>query len=133
MVAQVYDGVVLPAMERAVASAFGFLAPPLLWAYRRTIGLAVRYVVRSVARKQTTGEDERQSVEDAKSALAAFSSYSETIRAYTSSAANLVGGIGGKIRFYAMLPLYVVFIVALLLAVAPIIVVLCLTAGGTGQ
>ncbi|MFC1597580.1 hypothetical protein ACFL5Q_06555 [Planctomycetota bacterium] len=129
LVEQVYDGVVLPVMEKAVASAFGVLQAPLLWTYHRTIGWAVRYVVRHVKRREVTAEDEQQLAEEASGGMAVVARYSETIQAYTSSAAELVGNVGNKIRFFAMLPLYIVFFVSLTVAIVPIIVVWCLATG----
>lgn len=129
LVEQVYDGVVLPVLEKVVASAFGFLSAPLLWTYRRTIGLGVRYVVKRLPRSQRAKEDEQQLAEETSAGMTAVAKYSETIQAYTSTAADLVGNIGSKIRFCAMLPLYVVFCVSLSVAITPIIVVWCLATG----
>jgi len=130
LVEQVYDGVVMPVLEKVVASVFGFLSAPLLWTYRRTIGIGVRYVVKRFPRSQAAKEDEQQLADETKGGMAAMAKYSDTIRTYTSTAANLVGNIGDKIRFYAMLPLYVLFFVSLSVAITPIIVAWCFATGG---
>ena len=123
LVEQVYTGVVLPALEKVVANLFGPLSTPLLWLYRRTIGSAVHYVVKRVAAIQITSESAQLLKEKTKSGLASVSNYSETITNYTASAMQVVNNIGRKIRFYAMLPTYALFILALVLATAPILVV----------
>ncbi len=129
LVEQVYDGVVFPVMERVVAKAFGFVGGPILWTYRRTVGLAVRTLVKRVNSKVTNVEQEQDIATSAKEGLAAIAKYSDTINTYTSSAAQYVEGVGSTIRFYAMLPLYVLFAISLALATIPILVVRFVVAG----
>ena len=124
LVEQVYDGVVMPVIEQVVAGAFGFIGTPLLWIYRRTIGSAVRYLVKHAHRKKMTIEDEHDLAQGTKFSLAAADRYSDTIQTYTSSTSEVVGNIGRTIRFYLMLPMYTLFIVSLALATIPILVVL---------
>jgi hypothetical protein len=123
LVEQVYDNIVLPVMERAVARTFGVLGTPLLWTYRRTIGSAVRYLVKRVNCAKTATEGEQDLVQDARSGLAAIAKYSETIKTYTSSASEFVGNIGRKIRLYTILPMYILFFASLSLATIPILLI----------
>ena len=133
LVEQVYEGVVLPVMDKAVAGAFGFLSAPLLWIYHRTVGLGIRYVIKRMARSRPSSEEEQKIAVATTGGMAAVAKDSETIRTYTSSAAELVGSVGGKIRFFAMLPLYVAFAVSLTVAVVPIVLVWLLTGVGAAQ
>jgi len=123
LVEQVYRDVVSPAIEQAIAGAFGFLGKPLLWTYHRTIGSAVRFMIGRVKRRQLTDQQEQRVSNQAEAGLSTIAAYSETIASYTSSASKIVEDIGNKIRFYAMLPMYVLFSVALLLATIPVLVV----------
>ncbi len=126
LIEQIYDDVVLPSIEQAVANGFGFLSWPILKAYRMTIGWAVRYFVKRLVRAQMDKEDDQQIEKMSGDALATIAHYSERIQKFASSASDFVGKIGRAIRFYAMLPLYIVFGVALALATVPILVVLFL-------
>ncbi len=126
---EVYEGVVLPVMERAVASAFGVLGAPLLWTYRRTAGSAVRYLIKRVSRTKITANDGQAFAQNANSGLAAVAKYSETAKAFTSRASEFVGNIGRKIRLYTILPIYILFLASLAIAAVPILVTRYFTTG----
>lgn len=129
LINRVYDSIVLPVLERSVAKAFGVLSSPLLWCYHCTIGSAIRVVVRRVNRATMTADDLKQVVTDASSSMSAIANYSAAIQSYLSTAAEVVASIGRKIRFYAMLPLYIFFFVSLVVATTPILVTLYIASG----
>lgn len=120
LVEQVYGDVVMPVIERVVSETFGFLASPLLWTYRRTIGSAVRYLVKRVDRTQELAHEQHLDP-DAEIGSAPVAKYTDSIKSYTSSASDLVGTIGTAIHFYALLPVYAMFLLALAVAVIPIV------------
>lgn len=122
LVGQVYDDVIVPVLDRVVAKAFGFLSTPILWAYRRTIGGAVRYLIKRVQLAQVTEEHEQRVVDGTKASIGAMAQYSDSIQAFTSSAAEIVAGIGRKVRAYALTPLYVALVIAIVLATIPLVV-----------
>jgi len=123
LVEKVYEGVVFPVIERAISGAFGFLGVPLLWTYNRTIGFAVRRLVKLVNRINVSRGDEQNLTQNVESGMANISKYSETITAYTSKAAELVGSSARKVRFYGMAPMYALFVLFLAVATLPILLV----------
>ena len=123
LVERVYDDVVSPAMEKAVARVFGVLGTPLLWAYRRSVGTAVRFLIKRVSRTQLMAKDEQQIRDQAAKGLASIACYSETIGNFTTRAAELVRETGRGLRVYAMTPLSIAFLVALVLAMVPLYIV----------
>lgn len=122
LVEQVYEEVLLPTMEEAVSEAFGFIGRPILWLYRRSIGAAVRYVIKKMARFSMTQEQAVATVEETKQHIETLAKYPEYIRDYTKRAAELVHRVSRKIRFYATLPLYIAFFLCLFMASVPILV-----------
>lgn len=123
LVEQVYEEVVLPTIEEAVSEAFGFLGRPILWLYRRSVGAAVRYVIKKMARFTMTQKQETATVEETKQHIGTLSKYSQHIRDYTTQAAEFVHRVSRRIRFFATLPLYIAFFVCLFMAFVPILVV----------
>jgi hypothetical protein len=122
LVEQVYEEVLLPTIEEAVAEAFGFLGRPILWLYRRSVGAAVRYVIKKMARFTMTQKQAVATVEETKQHIGTLAKYPEYIRDYTKQAAALVHRVSRKIRFFATLPLYIAFFVCLFMAFVPIVV-----------
>jgi hypothetical protein len=121
LVGQVYDGVVLPALGQAVGGAFSIFGTPILWMYRRTIGSAVRYLLRKVEPPQLTAEQETQIQNGLEQGIATAANYSGRIQKYTSRATAVVSSIGGGLRIYIMRPLFLLFGGLLLVAALPII------------
>ncbi len=121
LVEQVYQGVMLPVIERAVAKAFGLLEKPVLYTYRRTVGTSIRYLVKRMSRTQTTTDDGADVARHAAGGLAAIAKYSDTIRTYTSTAAELAGRIGVRTRCCVMVPTYALFAASLATASIPIL------------
>lgn len=125
---QAYEEIILPSLEEAVGKAFGFLRRPMLWAYRRTIGSAVRFVIKKTNRaalEESPGKvDEIES--QAKTVLSKTARYSDSIKAYTTKASSIVQSIGSKIRFFAMSPFYVLLAVGFATAALPVFIMRCL-------
>jgi hypothetical protein len=128
---QVYEDVILPMIEKSVARLFGILGTPLLWGYRWTIGPAVRYVVRRVRRSRLTQQEERDMEAAAASGLASASAYAEQITRFTTVASRVIEKTGRAMRWFLMVPLYVLFVLALWVAVVPIVIVRLFVAGQT--
>jgi hypothetical protein len=126
---QVYEDVVLPVIEKSVAGALGILGTPLLGVYRWTIGPAVRYVVKRVGRARLTANEERLVEAGTVTGLASISAYSERIKRFTSAASDVIAKIGSTMRIGLMLPLYFIFVTALVLAILPILVARYFVAG----
>ena len=123
---QVYEEVILPTIEKVAGGAFGFFGKPVMWVYRRTLGAAVSFLIKAVKKKSEVdaengieSEEDVQLQESVKSGIAGVAKYSKRINAFTSKAATVVSTIGGKIRFYAMFPIYSVFTAMLLIALVP--------------
>lgn len=121
LVEHVYDAVVMPTLDKAVLKAFGFVGQPVLWLYRRSVGAAVHYVIKKMARSAMTDDQAATAVEAAKSYVGTWAAYPEYIRDYTRQAADYVHLVSRRIRFYATLPLYVGFFVSLIVAAAPVV------------
>lgn len=119
---QVYDEVALPAMEKAAGKAFSFLGAPIFWVYRRTLGSAVRFVITSVAGKESDEQENDKISTAAESGLAAVAKYSDRIQRFTSAASGIVSGISRRIRVVAMTPLYVIFTGFVLIGTVPLVV-----------
>lgn len=125
LVEQVYGKVMVPALERAVARSFYFLSMPILWVYHRTIGSAVHRIVVHVNQSlsaEAAGEKplSEQSVNPEK-----VESDVERVRIFTRKATETTGNLGRRLRFYAMLPMYVMYCVTLALATIPVVVSIC--------
>jgi hypothetical protein len=129
LVEQVFSEVVSPALEKAVARAFGILGKPLLWFYRLTVRSSVRYMLKRVRRRIVSDEKQQVLTDGALSGLGTLAKYSDTITAFTSSALKIVTKTGRTIRFWVMFPLYALFTAALLLATLPILLVRYFAAG----
>ena len=121
LVEQVYEEVLLPSLEQAVAGAFWILSRPLLWIYRRTIGRSVRWMIKWCDQQPLTDEQSQQVRQHAEAGLSAVASYSQTIQQYASTAAQYVAGVGRGIRAYAMRPLYIAFTISLSTASLPLL------------
>jgi hypothetical protein len=129
LIEQVFREVVSPALEKAVANAFGILGRPLLWFYRLTIRSSVNYLLARVRRKVTRAEHEQVVADKAVSGLGVIAKYSDRITAVTEIALSIITKTGRTIRFFVMFPLYALFLAALLLATLPILLVRYFAAG----
>lgn len=121
LIEQVYEHVVLPVIEKSVSKAFGPLAPVLLAVYRKTIGSAVRQMIQLTNQRETTEEDEKAVEELAAEGMESISKYSETIIKYTTSAAQTVSELGSKLRSYIMTPCYIIYSIALIVAISSLL------------
>ncbi|WP_425397635.1 hypothetical protein [Aeoliella sp.] len=119
---QVHSRVLMPAVERAVSRVFGFLASPLLWVYRRTIGSAVSLVIKRASRSPDVAAQHERIEQMTHSTLGQLSGYSDAVETFTTSASQVVERVGTRLRLFAMLPLWALFAVAAVLACAPAIV-----------
>lgn len=122
LVERVYEGVAIPVMHGAVTKPLGVLGPPLIWVYRRTIGSAVRSLIRRVNRSAERRRAEMQLEQAAAAGVVSIAKYSETINAYTNTAMRIVSSIGGTIRWFALLPLYITFTLVIVLAIVPLFI-----------
>ena len=132
---QVYEEVISPAIAKAISGSFGWLGIPILWLYRRTLGFAVSLVIQAVSRRRSHNaddENENGSGEDADTSSSDISPedertetncYSRRIEAFTKRAAGTVSSIGARIRFYAMMPLYIAFSVLLVIGLMPLLLI----------
>ena len=121
LVEQVHEDVLVPTLEVAISRAFGSLSRPLLWLYPRSIGVAVRFLIKKMARTSTASELGEAAVKATTSQVGALARYPEYIKDYTKHAAELVNRVSRKIRVCATLPLYIAFFVCLLTAFVPVI------------
>ena len=119
LLGQVHSEVLSPALERAATKSFGFLARPLVWFYRRTIGTAMRQVVKRLDASPRAAEYQQKLQRVADTTLS-DTTYTDAIQSYTAAASETVERLGMRIRFYAMLPMQVLFAGAVLLACLPI-------------
>lgn len=122
--AQVHQQVLVPSLERAVSRSFGVLSAPLLWLYRRTLGGAVDWVIRRTARDPRVEQQHARVQQITQSSLGTLAGYAEAVATFTTAASDKVERVGDRLRFYAMLPLWVALAAATLLAIVPIAVIL---------
>ena len=120
IVAHVYDGVILPAMEASVSKSFGIVGTPLLWMYRRTIGGGIRFLITRMKTASLTPEQQNELERQAEGVMSAVGEHhSETeskiqnAQGYTSYAANML-------RKMLLYPLQLLFLVVALIAVTPL-------------
>ncbi|MBK1790828.1 hypothetical protein [Persicirhabdus sediminis] len=118
----VYDKILMPTLERAVASAFGFLASPMIWLYHRSIGVAVRRLVKRANRASSAREQTQGIVDTLGSGVATIAQYTLGIKAYLLTASEIARKMGKSLRFYVMLPMYVLFFISLSAAVLPLVI-----------
>ncbi|PHS03207.1 MAG: hypothetical protein COA78_18515 [Blastopirellula sp.] len=120
LVEQVYEQVMLPMLEQAVKQAFSIFSYPILFIYRRSIHSAVRFMIKRVQRFSKSKPADKEIEVEVISTRGKIAKYSDTIKKYTSSAKQWIAHVGGKLRFYAMRPMYVVYIIAMLVALLPV-------------
>lgn len=116
---QVHSRVLMPAVERAVSKTFGLLARPLLWAYRRTIGSAVSLVIKRASRNPQVAEQHKRIEQLTSSTVGEVAGYADAVETFTMAATKVVQRVGTRLRTLAMLPLWILFAVAALLACGP--------------
>lgn len=126
--AQVHEQVLLPSLERAVSRSFGPLSTPLLWLYRRTLGSAVNWVIRRTARDPRVEQQHALVQQITQSSLGTLAGYAEAVATFTTAASDKVERVGDRLRFYAMLPLWIALTAATLLAALPLVIYLCIFA-----
>ena len=114
---------VTPALEQAVSGVFSVPGKVLFWVYQRSIGSAIRFLVKSVNRRQMPPQRAREIERQAASSLSAVADSMGALHTSTPRAMEAVSNIAGKVRFYAMFPMYTVFFVSLSLATLPMFVV----------
>ena len=125
VLSKVYDDVIMPTVETVVSESLGIVGKPILWIYRRTLGSAVRYVIKRTAISKATPEELeklRTGVADSVNALASDKTFETNL--WLKRARDIVDSVGKGLQNYAMRPLFFVFIGFLILALAPIIAVL---------
>ena len=120
---QVYEQVLLPAMERSVSGAFGLAASPVLWTYRKTIGTAVRSLVGRVARQQVSESDGARVTAGAERTIRTAAESVEAIQGFTDKAGQILGRTATRIRRFALLPLQAALVVAVVMAAAPLLAI----------
>jgi hypothetical protein len=121
LITQVYDDVIVPVLERTVAGTFGIFSKPLLWAYRRTIGGAVRYLIRRVPLAIARDKHNQQVVDAVEADIDDLARYTDSIQIFATSAAGIVTTVGKRIRTFALIPLYLLLGTALVLAISPFV------------
>ena len=124
LISKVYDEVVMPTVETVVSESLGILGKPILWIYRRTIGSAVRYVIKQSAIKKSSSKSAEKLRHETKKTLNELVATEET-KSYLQRAREIVSTIGTGLRLFAIRPLFVIYVVLLILALLPIIAVLC--------
>ena len=122
LVAQVYDDVVAPTLQKVVAGVFGWFGGPLYWVYNRTINASIKMVLKRTQMPQLSEEEDAAIAQGFESGVVESSRYSQQIQSFTDQAAGIVGSIGGGIRSYVMRPIFVVYCVLLMIAALPILI-----------
>lgn len=123
LVERVYEGVLLPAIEEVVEGVFGILARPVLACYRWTIGGAVKTVLKRTDRRWLSAERQTQVKLKAMQGLESLSRNAPGIAVYLEFAAELVSGIGRRLRRYAIWPMYAMFLILMACASIPIVII----------
>ena len=124
LISKVYDDVVMPTLETVVAESLGLLGKPVLWIYRRTIGSAVRYVIKRSALKNKSPKALEKLQHETKQTLTDIADSNEETKSYIKRARDIVSTIGTGLRNFAIRPLFVIYVVLLVLALLPIIAIL---------
>lgn len=122
LVAQVYDDVVAPTLQKVVAGVFGWFGGPLYWVYNRTINASIKMVLKRTKMPQLSEERDAAISQGFESGVVESSRYSQQIQAFTDRAAGIVGSIGSGIRSYVMRPIFVAYCVLLMIAALPILI-----------
>ena len=117
----VYEQVILPVIETAVAQNFGILGKPLLWGYRATIGRAVRSLTARMS------ENEELAVvsltpDELKGVLNQASQYQQRIEQTIDPIQKSLESGTSTFKRVLLLPVLIVFLAALLVFVTPIMI-----------
>jgi len=123
LVEQVYGKVVVPVLERAVSRSFRFLARPILWCFRRTIGAALHKIVLRVNQSLSSRTQQQNTVASLESDAEPAGSYILRVTTFTGRASEVAEHLGRRLRTFAMLPLYIALSVSLILSAVPVVVV----------
>lgn len=110
-----YEQVVLPSIEQAALSAFGFLAKPFIWAYKISLNRAVKFMLGKIAYFEKKSVTDQKN-EKLKTVLQKASKYNERIQKTLSPVRNFVDSIGKKFRFVIAIPMYLIFFAVLFLS-----------------
>lgn len=122
LVELVYREVLVPVLERVVSRSFYFLAKPIRWCYRRTIGAALHKLVSRANRSSTSRAQEQESAAAVAVEPESSESYVERVVRFTSRALDIATNLGRRLRTLAMLPLYIALGVSLTIAAIPVVV-----------
>lgn len=123
LIAQVFDDVVAPTLQKVLRAAFGLFGWPMYLIYHGTINKGVRMVLKRVEPELSEEQDAAIS-QGFESGVVGSSKYSQHIKVFTERAAGVVGAIGVGIRSYIMRPVFIVFCVLVFVAFLPALVVL---------
>ena len=135
LIKQIVTVILVPSLEEAVARSFGLLAKPALWMYRGILGLATRYVIKKTDQEETTierntGQDTPGENEDP-SAQETQSEKQQKIESYLDHAQGVTERMAGRIRWFAMLPVFALLALSILLMQIPVFVARFLFSAGS--
>lgn len=121
LIEQVHSEVISPAVEESVSAGLGVIGSPIVWMYRWTVRSAVNSLVRRVASRPVA--DDGYIANKTESGLRVVAKYSRRIERTVTVAGNFVAAISRNTRFVTLTPLYAVYLIAVLVACTPILLI----------
>ena len=119
---QVYQKVVTITIEKVITKNFGFLAKPLMLVYKKTRDKAVMKMLDKIKEDKIEDKQKEGLKSEIETGISTVAKYSEKIQVYSTNASRVVILIGKYIRFYAMIPLYILLCFAIISATIPLII-----------
>ena len=124
---RIFDEVVSVGIDKVVSSSLGFLATPVKWIYRKTVGVMVNRFLR---RASVSADSDAGPSQLGLKTVAKVAAHSDRIKRYTQGASKLVGGTAKVARFFLLGPMFVLLGLALLVASIPVIWIVLWSRGG---
>ncbi len=121
IITQMHEDVLIPSIETAISETIGILGAPVLWIYKRSIGMAVKRIVRLASRSPEDSQAIQKAQENAVELLVA-SQMDESERSFLIRVRKIIGSIGNGLRNYAILPFFFAFCFLMLLALLPMLI-----------
>ena len=114
-----------PCLRIALEKALGWLAKPVFWAYRSSMGRAVNLLAGQMNKGPGEPENEPLQVvtpEQLESALETAAGYQAWVSAALKPAYTAISGFGRLFRYLVVIPLYLICTLCIVVAVIPVII-----------
>ncbi|MBM4076224.1 MAG: hypothetical protein FJ267_11345 [Planctomycetes bacterium] len=122
IVDRVYEDVFFPTIEKSIAKSLGIFGSPLLFAYQRSIGGIIRYVIRKLKARNLSPDEQNEITSQLGSAMKSTSDNIGRIEESLNSTMALLDQTGTNLKRTFLFPLRILFFLVVGVALIPIVV-----------